>query len=212
MRVAKSLTLTAGLRWESQINPHPPYNKQWPINSQIPNDFRMWQPRFGIAYDLGSKGRTVLRLSGGLFDARTPGYLMQRVFTDDGVSTVVLDSSVDSRVLNYLAIPSPIATLPAELKVAGNNAIYAFDPSFRNPRSGQVSVSVEQRLDKDTTVTVGFVRNATWALQRRLDLIHCAGRSEPSHHFICFPITLPFPKSCQSSRKGIRDDFHQTTD
>jgi len=170
MRVAKSLTLTAGLRWESQINPHPPYNKQWPINSQIPNDFRMWQPRFGIAYDLGGKGRTVLRLSGGLFDARTPGYLMQRVFTDDGVSTVVLDSSVDSRVLNYLAIPSPIATLPAELKVAGNNAIYAFDPSFRNPRSGQVSVSVEQRLDKDTTVTVGFVRNATWALQRRLDI------------------------------------------
>src|SRR5439155_18094638 len=92
-------------------------------------------------------------------------YLMQRVFTDDGVSTVVLDSSVDSRVLNYLTIPSPTATLPAELRVAGNNAVYAFDPRFRNPRSGQVSLSVEQRLDKDTTVTVGFVRNATWALR-----------------------------------------------
>lgn len=169
MRLRPDLTITAGLRWEGQVNPQPPYNKLWPINSQIPNDLKMWQPRLGIVYDIGGKGHTVIRLAGGLFDSRTPGYLMQRVFTDDGVSTVVLDSSVDPRVLNYLTIPNALTTLPSDLNVAGNNAIYAFDPTYRNPRSAQVSAAVEQRIDRNTTVTIGFVRNATWALQRRLD-------------------------------------------
>lgn len=169
MRLRRDLTLTAGIRWEGQVNPQPPFNSRWPINSQIPNDFKMWQPRFGLVYDVLGKGRTVVRLSAGIFDSRTPGYLMQRVFTDDGVSTVVLDSSVDARVLNYLTIPQRLTTLPSELNVAGNNAIYAFDPSFRNPRSGQLSIALEQQIDRNTKITIGFVRNATWALQRRLD-------------------------------------------
>src|SRR5207244_86065 len=87
MKVRRDLTLTAGLRWDGQVNPQPPQNPLWPINSRIPNDLKMWQPRLGIAYDVGGKGTTVIRLSGGLFDSRTPGYLMQRVFTDDGLST-----------------------------------------------------------------------------------------------------------------------------
>ena len=32
-----------------------------------------------------------------------------------------------------------------------------------------MAFSIEQQLDKDTKVTLGFVRNSTWALQRRID-------------------------------------------
>jgi hypothetical protein len=170
MRLRRDLTVTAGLRWEGQINPQPPPNPLYPINSQIPNDLNMWQPRLGIAYNVGGRGKTVIRVSAGLFDSRTPGYLMQRVFTDDGLSTVFLDSSVDKNVINYLTVPNALSSLPPGLTVAGNNSIYAFDPGFRNPRSGQVSITLEQQLNENTTLTVGFTRNSTWDLQRRVDV------------------------------------------
>ena len=68
MRVRKDLTITAGLRWEAQINPPPNTpNPKYPITSRIPNDLSMWQPRLGIAWNIGGKGTTVMRLSGGLF-------------------------------------------------------------------------------------------------------------------------------------------------
>jgi hypothetical protein len=170
MKVRRDLTLTAGLRWEGQRNPQPPANPLYPINGQIPNDMKMWQPRLGLAWNIGGRGTSVLRVSGGLFDSRTPAYLMQRVFTDNGQNTVVLDSTVDQTLIPLLTIPKPFATLPSGVKIAGNNAIYAFDPTYKNPRSGQVSIALEQQITKDMKVTVGFVRNSTWALQRRLDV------------------------------------------
>jgi hypothetical protein len=47
--------------------------------------------------------------------------------------------------------------------------IFGFDPNYKNPRSGRVAFSVEQQIDTDTKVNFGFVRNSTWALQRRID-------------------------------------------
>ena len=170
IKLRRDLTFTAGLRWDGQFNPQPPANPLYPINGQIPNDTRMWQPRLGISYDVGGRGKTVIRASAGLFDARTPAYLMQRVFTDNGTSTVVLDSSVDSNVFKFLTVPQPILLLPPSLKIAGSSAIYAFDPTFRNPRSGQATIALEQQIDEATKITIAFNRNSTWALQRRLDV------------------------------------------
>jgi len=168
IRLRRDFTLTAGLRWEGQVNPQPPPNAKYPINGQIPNDLKMWQPRLGFAYDVGGRGTTVVRVSAGLFDSRTPAYLMQRVFTNNAVNTVVLDSSVDPTILNFLTVPQVLLSVPSGLKLA-SNTIYAFDPTFRNPRSGQFSAALEQELDHNTKVTVGFTHNSTWALQRRVD-------------------------------------------
>ena len=187
IRLRPGLSLTAGLRWEGQINPQPPANPRYPLNGQIPNDLKMWQPRLGLVYDLGNRGTTVIRLSGGLFDSRTPGYLMQRVFTDNGFNTVVLDSSVDAKILNFLTIPQPLTSVPTGIATAGNNAIYAIDPSFRNPRSAQAALAVEQQLDRDTKITIGYVRNSTWALQRRIDV----NLFEPTvlpNGFVAYPV------------------------
>src|SRR5262249_38422284 len=146
----------------------PTGKRQYRINGQIPNDFKMWQPRLGIAYNVAGKGKTVIRVSAGLFDSRTPAYLMHRIFTDNGFSTVLLDSQADPTILKFLTVPNALTSVPAGLKLA-NNAVYAFDPTFRNPRSGQLSVAVEQQIERDTKVTIGFVRNSPWALKRRLD-------------------------------------------
>ena len=169
MRIRRDLTITAGLRWEGQLNPVPTTpNPAYPITSRIPNDLKMWQPRLGIAWNVGGRGTTVIRVSGGLFDAHSPGYLMQKVFTDNGLNTLVLDTNVDPTIVNYLTVPKRIDTLPP-VKTPLVGAIFAFDANYKNPRSGQVALSIEQQIDTDTKVTIGFVRNSTWALQRRID-------------------------------------------
>lgn len=167
----KDLTITAGLRWDFQINPQPPSpNPRYPVlTGKIPHDLKMVQPRIGMAWNIGGKDRTVLRLSAGLYDARTPGYLMQRVFTDNGLNTLILDSGTDASILQYVTAPNKITALPVGIRTP-INSIYGFDQSFRNPRSGQMAVTIEQKVDRDTTVRIGFTRNATWNLQRRIDV------------------------------------------
>lgn len=170
MRVRKDLTITAGLRWEAQINPQPTTpNPAYPITSKIPHDLKMWQPRLGIAGNVGNGGTTIVRVSAGMFDAHTPGYLMQKVFTDNGLNTLVLDTNVDPTLVNFLTVPQRVDVAPTNVKTPLTGFIFGFDSNYRNPRSGQVAVAIEQQLDKDTKLTLGFVRNSTWALQRRID-------------------------------------------
>ncbi len=170
IRLRRDFTLTAGLRWEAQINPQPTSpNPAYPITKTIPNDTSMWQPRLGFAWNIGGRGTTVVRASGGIFDAHTPGYLMQKVFTDNGLNTLVLDTNVDPTLVNYITVPKRVDAPPAGVKTPLVGFIFGFDPNYKNPRSGQVAFSIERQLDKDTKITLGFVRNSTWALQRRID-------------------------------------------
>ncbi len=168
-RLRPSLTLTAGLRYEAQINPQPTSpNPKYPITGQIPNDLKMFQPRVGLAWNVDGRGRSVIRISSGLFTARTPGYLMQRIFTDNGLNTLILDSGTDASILNFLKVPNPFPSLPTGIRTP-INSIYAFDPSFRNPRSGQIAVALEKQITRHTKITIGYTRSSTWNLQRRYD-------------------------------------------
>ncbi|HEU4391509.1 MAG TPA: TonB-dependent receptor, partial [Blastocatellia bacterium] len=74
-----TLTLTAGLRWEGLWNPQPVHpNPALVETTRIPNDLDQWQPRLGLAWNVAGKGKTIVRLSAGLYDARTPQNLFQR--------------------------------------------------------------------------------------------------------------------------------------
>ena len=109
-----SLTVMAGLRWDGQVNPQPDNpNPKYAITSQIPNDLKMWQPRLGLTYDIGGHGKTVLRLAAGRYDARTPGYLLQRAFTDNGIDVLTIDSKTDPTVLSYVQFPNALTSIPA---------------------------------------------------------------------------------------------------
>ena len=163
------VTATLGLRWEGQWNPQPTKpNPAIPSTAFIPNDLKQWQPRGGIVWDASGSGTTVVRLSGGLYDARTPSSLFQRVFTDNGITTIAVDSKFDPAVLNALTFPNPLSSVPAGLKVAAPR-VFGFDPAFRNPRSWQGSATVERLLGQSFTVSLGYVFSATSDLQRRLD-------------------------------------------
>ncbi|MEP6783329.1 MAG: TonB-dependent receptor, partial [Acidobacteriota bacterium] len=168
-QVSNQVTVTAGLRWDGQVQPQPPRpNPNYPITSFVPNDMKMWQPRLGVAYDVGGHGRTVVRLSAGQYDSRTPGYLLQHGFTDNGVDVLTLDSKTDPSVLTYVKFPNAITSIPAGV-VTPLNSVFAMDPNFINPRATQYSAVFERQLPARLRMTVGYTHNKTTDLQRRVD-------------------------------------------
>jgi hypothetical protein len=164
-----NLMVNAGFRWDGQWNPQPTNpNPALPQTTRIPNDLKMWQPRLGLAWDPRGHGTTVIRASAGLYDARTPANLFQRIFTDNNSTTAVLDSKFDPNVLNFLTFPNTLTSIPAGVNPAPQRVL-GFDPNFHNPRSFQASSSVETAIKDSWSISAGYTRNSTWGLQRRLD-------------------------------------------
>ena len=164
-----NITATAGFRWEGQWNPQPTRpNPAIPETGYIPNDLKMWQPRAGIAWDVHGEGATVVRISAGIYDSRTPATLFQRVFTDNGITTAAVDSKFDPAVLGQVTFPNAFSGMPAGIRIAAPR-VFGFDPAFRNPRSLQGSATVEQLLGDHFTLSLSYVHNSTNSLQRRLD-------------------------------------------
>ncbi len=168
--LGRQLTVTAGLRWDGQWNPHPSNpNTAIPQTTAIPNDLSMWQPRLGLAWNPATN--TVVRLSAGLYDAPTPANLFQRVFTDNALNTVVADSYFDPQILSQVTTGGRYTRLvapPAGLTVPAAFVV-GIAPDFHNPRSFQVAASVEQQFTPKVSVTAGYVHSSTWDLQQLLN-------------------------------------------
>ncbi len=211
-QLTHNLTVNAGLRWEGQWNPQPPRpNPAIPQTARIPNDLKMWQPRLGLAWNVGGTNRTVVRLSAGLYDARTPANLFQRVFTDNGLTTQAVDISETSACRNstdpnragcLLRGPNAVITFPTVFTEApaanfiAKPRVFGFDPTFRNPRSFQTSGTIEQSIGPNMVFTAGYIHNSTWALQRRLDRNLFAPTTNAQGTPI-FPTTRPNPTIAQ---------------
>jgi hypothetical protein len=160
-----TLFLTAGIRWAAQWNPQPPAPAQ-----NIPSDLKQWQPRLGIAWSPTPK--TTLRLSTGLYIAPTPATFFHRIFTDSGSQTHTLDSYFDPTLLaitgGLTPFPHALASAPVGLSIY-NAQIIGIASNFRNPTSFQAAASIEQQINAKFEFTAGYLRNSTWALERRLD-------------------------------------------
>jgi len=190
--LGSKVTLTAGLRWEGQWNPQPTKpNPAIPETGFIPNDLKQWQPRAGLSWDVNGTGTTVVRLAGGQYIARTPATLFQRVFTDNGITTIAVDSKFDPNVLKTLVFPNALSGVPDGLKVAAPR-VFGFDPNFQNPRSLQGSGTVEQLIGESTSLSVSYIYSATRNLQRRLDRNLFAPTYDATGMPI-FPTTRPNP-------------------
>jgi hypothetical protein len=177
-----SLFLTAGLRWEGQWNPQPPSSVPTvtPIvlppsgsavsTQSIPNDLKQWQPRLGLAWSPG--GKTTLRISAGLYTAPTPATFFHRVFTDGGTQTNTLDSYFDSTLIalsgGNTASPHALAFAPPGLNTY-HAQIIAIDSNFQNPASFQAAASIEKQVNTKLDLTLGYLHNSTWGLERQLD-------------------------------------------
>ncbi len=191
VKLGKTLTLTAGLRWEGQWNPQPTRpNTALPQTTYIPNDLKMWQPRLGLAWDAGNRGKTIVRLSAGIFASRTPSVLFLRVFTNNDL--VTKDYSFDERsgacrtatgtaiptncvfrgtgaIVSFPNILTAVPTFPTGITNRVLSRAFGFQPDFQNPRTFQTSATVEQSLGGGLNLSVGYIHASAWDLQRRVD-------------------------------------------
>jgi hypothetical protein len=192
LTLTKKMTITAGLRWDGRWNPQPDHpNPAVAQTTRIPGDLSQWQPRLGLAWNPARD--TVVRISTGLYDAPTPATFFHRVFTDNGLETVVADSYFDPQLLSLVAVPTPqYAALPAPPPGLTTPAalVIGMDSGFRNPRSFQVSAGVEQEFGAHVDVSASYLRNGTWDIQQRLDLNLGPSTRGPGGLPV-FPLTRP---------------------
>ena len=158
-QIRSNLTLSYGLRWEGQREPDPItppssvfFSKfigkpGFPSNGLIPSDYKMFQPRLGITWDPSKNGKTVIRIAGGIYNARTPGLELASSRTTNGS---VGASLFYASFFNGFGVTPPSYTqlLPdqSSLKEADHPQVYVFDKLYRNPKTYAWSVNFEQAI------------------------------------------------------------------
>jgi hypothetical protein len=157
-RVRPNLTLSLGLRWESQTN----------INDK--ND---WAPRIGFAWSPDSNGRngrpkTVIRGGWGYFYER---FSISNVATAyrynqeaDGQTAYVLNNPM----FYDQAFDTPIPINLLQAQPAAQR--YQIDQTLKAPRLMQTALSVERQLFSRTTVNVNFVNSRGTHELRTVDI------------------------------------------
>jgi hypothetical protein len=144
-RVRPNLSLTYGLRFESQNNIH---------------DHADFAPRVGIAWGLGdgkTPPKTVLRAGLGIFYDRFGYNLVQQAERLNGVtqqSIVVRDPSFYTSDPNALPSFSQLQTLSN-----ASPTIYQIGPNLRAPYTMQAATSIERQLSKAATLSLTYLNS-----------------------------------------------------
>ena len=179
------LTVNAGLRWEAQLQPdlitpiedlfYAPMigttvtnafgTFEFPGDGTIPSDKGMFQPRLGLAYDLGGDGRQVLRANAGLYYARIPGLNLASARSTDGSRGQTLFRSSE---LTGVLGPPPVygELLPPSLAGPFRPNIFVVDKDFQNPRTFTATVGYERELGRGLAGALSFTHAETDNLTR----------------------------------------------
>ena len=181
-QITPRLTFTYGLRWDGTRNPQPqtpfpgtetytgtgPSSRAIPIPQGVPNDWKQWGPRLGLAWNVGStESPTVIRGAWGLYYAQLPTIFLP---TAGGGKTTGLfcffnPTCLPSVGFPYLfpqTIPNSIGELcGTQFGCPGPNIV---DPNFLNPRISNLTGSIEHTFAKSWVATVTFA----WANSQHL--------------------------------------------
>ena len=167
-QAGNGLTLDYGLRWEAQTMPETVDpsttafasligDPGFPSDGTIPSQWNQWQPRGGLVWDVGEKGKTAIRASAGLFYARqnmlsqvgsvTTNGIQQKSDFRDTSFTAFADMPVWPNLLAPSAVPPGTFPLFSGIRV--------FDRDYQNPRVFSFSTGFDRR---DPAVHRGLLR------------------------------------------------------
>lgn len=161
-KASKRLTLNYGLRWEAQFFPtmliapaaaaYGPYltNPAFPSTGFLPNQTKEFQPRFGFNYDVFGNGKSSLRGSAGIFNAR------QNMLTEVGAITtngVQQESISEFSGFGNPTYPNIIALTPVQQAAgAAGASVTVFDKNYHNPRIYSYNLGYDQQVHADYVV------------------------------------------------------------
>jgi hypothetical protein len=191
-QIRPNFTLNYGLRWEAQIFPEPVVppaetaygiflnDPRFPSDGTLPSQKKMFQPRVGFAWDISGKGKSVLRASYGIYNARqnmlsqvgsitTNGVQQQTIF----LNTPIISSGVPGPVWPGLVTP-PATVTPCTAGAITNpfpcfSGVRVFSRDYANPRIYTTNVAFEQELASNLSLYFDFTHAKGVHLSRFLD-------------------------------------------
>jgi hypothetical protein len=184
-KATPNLTVNYGVRWEGQKEPDPitppaqvffagfigqtvtnsTGTYTFPSDGKIPSDWKMFQPRLGIAWDVNGDGRDLVRASAGLYYARIPGLnLASTRSTNGSIGQTIFRNS---NLTPILGPPPPYnQLLPAPTGAPFRPDIFVFDKDFENPRTISASVGYEKEIFSQAAASINYTYAATDHLTR----------------------------------------------
>lgn len=176
-RASDKLTVNYGLRWDFET---------WPSNA-LNNRYKNFDPRLGIAYNLGGSWHWVVRAGSGLFHGIIPSPLLACQIPSCGGQTLFpghpeLDNlNSTTKLFAFASGPgimnmglnallrngeypdgAPAGFCPtgflASCGFFGPSTIVRFDKNHKNPYGVQSTLAIEFSPVKDTTVSVSYLR------------------------------------------------------
>jgi hypothetical protein len=188
--VRPNITLNYGLRWDAQVMPETVdpattaygaflNDPSFPSDGTIPSQWNMWQPRVGVAWDVKSDGKSLLRASWGIYYARqnmlsqvgtvtTNGLQQQTIFLNTGI----ISSGAPGPVWPGVVSPTPLP----EGQFPLFSGVRVFHEDYKNPHVISYNAAYEQELAPDWAGYVDFTWNEGRDLTRFLNF----NRSGPS--------------------------------
>jgi Carboxypeptidase regulatory-like domain/TonB dependent receptor-like, beta-barrel/TonB-dependent Receptor Plug Domain len=153
------LTLNYGLRWDGQRMPKTVDPKttaygrflsdpRFPSDGTIPDQWKQFQPRGGVVWDVNQNGKTVVRGSAGIYNARQNMLTQVQSVTTNGIQQKsdyrdsTFTSFADMPVWPSLLAPSavPAGTFPLF------TGVRVFDRNYQNPRVYSFNAGVDREL------------------------------------------------------------------
>jgi hypothetical protein len=183
-KVWRNFTLNYGLRWDAQKFPDPTLapastaygsnlsNAAFPSTGKLPNQYKEFQPRIGFAWDIKGNGKSALRASWGIFNARQNMLTQVGAITTNGVQqqTIAAGSCLFKFVVagvghcgqDSAGGPPPTypSTVPVPLLPAGTfpfqPGVTFFSRDYANPRIYSTNIGYEQQLIGDYAAYADF--------------------------------------------------------
>ena len=174
-----NLTINYGLRWDAQLMPETVPGETtaygaflddpaFPSDGTIPDQWTMFQPRAGVAWDIKGDGKSVLRGSAGIYSARQNMLSQVGSVTTNGIQQQTLFAQ--TALLTQFGVPLPTwpGVLPVNPVPPGQfpdfSGVRVFHRDYKNPRIYSYNAAYEQQLVPDLSAYV----DVTWTEGRNL--------------------------------------------
>lgn len=167
------LTFNYGLRWEAEIFPKPVIppsqtayasllsDPRFPSDGTLHSQKKEFQPRVGLAWDIGNKGRSVLRASYGMYYGRQNMLSQVGSITDNGAQQfgIACASSFGCSIGGPLPVWPNIRNVPPSGGITPGSSIRVFSKDYENPRIDTVNAQFEQQIVSDLALYVDYTHS-----------------------------------------------------